>query len=320
MAKCKLVLDQQTLDGMTFYSKEGCMRQTGVFVPRIEGLSYTPDVILWLHGWYVDSPKDCFQPAKRYETNLRESVIASKRNVILVVPWLGKQTHRGEGTLKIGDLGQSTNLKRYLEEVLAAMTQWVVDTLIAGEIAQSGRPPDYQVGNLVIACHSGGGDLMRIATGALGSLSENLRECWGFDCLYASGTTYNNWAVSMSSKGVKSYFYLADGSSGVHFAEFWKASFGTPQAPKPGGGLKNLYLAPAVPGCEVDSTAFQSMEAITAKPDATNPFDVVRRKTDPYLGEPATYSNKISREALKGHFQVVRELFTPRLVRSGLGS
>jgi len=124
----------------------------------------------------------------------------------------------------------------------------------------------------------------------------------------------------MSSKGVKSYFYLADGSSGVHFAEFWKAAFGTPAAPRPGGGLKNLHLAPAVPGCEIDSTAFQSMEAIKAKPTSPNPFDVVRRKTDPFLGDPVTYSRKISHEALKGHFQVVQELFGHRLIESGLGS
>src|SRR5215470_16316442 len=153
MAKCKLVVAQQTLDGMTFYSQASCMRDTGVFVPRIEYLSYTPDVILWLHGWYVGSAKDCFQPAEGYRTNLRESVIASKRNVILIVPWLGKQTHRGEGTLRIGDLGTGSNLQRYLEEVLAALTDWVVETLIAGEIEQSGRPPNYQVGNLVIASH-----------------------------------------------------------------------------------------------------------------------------------------------------------------------
>ena len=114
MAKCKLIEDKDyTGDGQTFYSNDGCLRPTGVFVPRIESLTYTPDVILWLHGWYVSGAKNGLEPAKGYETKLRDSVLASKKNVILIFPWLGKQTYRGEGTLGLHNLGGGSNLQQY---------------------------------------------------------------------------------------------------------------------------------------------------------------------------------------------------------------
>lgn len=319
MAPCKLVEDKASpVGGTTLYGKEGCMRDTGVFVPNIAALGGTVDVILWLHGWYVGSSKDGLQPAKAHDNALRESVLASKKNVVLVFPWLGKQTHSGEGTLTIGDLGQGGGCKRYLEQVMAALTDWHVETFIAGEVGQTGRPPAFQVGKLAIGCHSGGGDLMRAATGALGDLTSSLTECWGYDCLYASGATYESWARPLAARGVKIYFYLANGSSAIHFAEFWTAAFGTPKAPKP-GGMRNLFLAPAVPGVEIDSTAFQSVDDIGSKPDSPNPFETVRRKTDPYLGDPRQYARKLGGEALKDHFQVVRELFGPRIAASGMG-
>jgi hypothetical protein len=319
MAKCKLIEDKDyTGDGQTFYSNDGCLRPTGVFVPRIESLTYTPDVILWLHGWYVSGAKNGLEPAKGYETKLRDSVLASKKNVILIFPWLGKQTYRGEGTLGLHNLGGGSNLQQYLDTVLASLTDWLVEHLIAGEIEQSGRPPNYKVGNLVIGCHSGGGDLMRAATATLGTYSENLKECWGFDCMYADGTTYERWARPLATRGVKLYFYLANGSSATHFAEFWKASFGTPRSPRP-GGMPNLYLAPAAPGVEVDSTAFQTMDQIQSKPDSPNPFDTVRRKVDLLLNKPDEYARFLKGTKLQDHFEVVQSMFGRRLIGSGLG-
>jgi hypothetical protein len=320
MAKCKFVWDKQSsVAGTTLYAKEGCMRDTGVYVPKIEQLGARIDVVLWLHGWYVQNSQNLLQPAKGYETGLREGLLASKTNVVLVAPWLGLQTHSGQGTLRIGDLGEGKGCQLYLEQVMEALTNWYVDTFIAGEAYQiGGRPPNYQIGNLVIACHSGGGDLMRAVTGALGDLKSALKECWGFDCLYAFGKTYAHWALPLSAAGVKTYFYLANGSSRVHFAEFWKAVFGTPKDPSP-GKPQNIFLAPAVPGVEVDRTAFQSVEDIKGKPDTGNPYETVRRKVDPFLDDPDQYSTKLRQEALKDHFQVVRELFGHRLSESGLG-
>src|SRR5215470_11563545 len=248
-SKCKLIWDKQSkLDGMTFYSNDGCLRDTGIYCPKgIEALSYEPDVILWLHGWYVASARNGFEPPTAYETKLRETLTATGRNAVLIFPWLGKQTYSGEGTLGMHNIGGAKNLQTYLDTVLASMTDWVVEHLMGGEVEQAGRPPNYTPGRLVIACHSGGGDLMRVATESLGAYTSNLTECWGFDCMYAWGSTYERWARPLASKGVKLYFYLANGSSGSHFAEFWKEAFGTPKAPKP-GGLPNLFLAPAVPG------------------------------------------------------------------------
>src|SRR5512132_2887353 len=145
--KCKLHWDQQSkLDGMTFYSNDGCLRDTGIFCSKgVEALSYTPDVILWLHGWYVGNAKNGLEPEAGYETMLRESIIATGRNVVLIFPWLGKQTHPGEGTLGMHNLAGGKNVQTYLDTVLTALTEWVVEHLIAGEIAQSGRPPNYTV-------------------------------------------------------------------------------------------------------------------------------------------------------------------------------
>lgn len=322
MAKCKFVWDkhkQSPVNGTTLYAKEGCIRETGVYAPKIEQFGTKIDVVLWLHGWNVKGAPDLFQPGKGHETALRESVLTSKKNVALVAPWLGYQTHRGEGTLRIGNLGEGKGCQLYLEQVMEALTDWYVDTFIAGEAAQiGGRPPNFQIDHLIIACHSGGGDLMRAATGALGDLKLSLKECWGFDCMYAHGKTYGLWAMPLSATGVKIYFYLANGSSAVHFAEFWKAAYGTPREPRPGGKMRNVFLAPAVPGVELDRTAFQSPEDIKGKPGIGNPYETVRRKVDPFLGDPDTYSAKLNQQALKEHFQVVRELFSVRLSESGL--
>jgi hypothetical protein len=320
MAKCTFVWDTQSkLGGTTLYAKEGCMRDTGVYVPRAEQLGAKVDVILWLHGWYVSDSKNLFEPPKGYITSLRESVLASKKNVVLVGPHLGLQTHRGEGTLKLGNLGEGAGCNLYLKQVMTALTDWHVQTFLTGEIGGiTVRKPDFQIRNLIIACHSGGGDLMRTATGALGDLKPVLKECWGFDCMYASGSTYEHWAFSLAPAGVKTYFYLANGSSAAHFAEFWKAAYGTPKRPRAGGRMQNLFLAPAVPGVELDRTAFQSVEEIQGKPDTGNPYEAVRRKVDPFLDDPQVYSRKLNAQPLKDHFQVVRELFGHRLGESGL--
>jgi hypothetical protein len=67
-ATCKLIEDKDyTGEGQTFCSNDRCLRDTRIFVPRIEYLSYTPDVILWLHGWYVSSSKNGLEPATGYE-------------------------------------------------------------------------------------------------------------------------------------------------------------------------------------------------------------------------------------------------------------
>src|SRR5207237_7866772 len=117
---------------------------------------------------------------------------------------------------------------------------------------------------LVLACHSGGGDLMRQATGTLGSLLPQLKECWGYDCMYANGHDYGCWADGLP--GVSSFFYLANGSSVSHFLEFWRFAYGSPKQPEP-QPMNNVFLAPALRGIEfvTDQVAFESPADIEAK-------------------------------------------------------
>ena len=43
------------------------------------------------------------------------------------------------------------------------------------------------LGNLILACHSGGGWPMRQLAGGQDRVLARIRECWGFDCTYNRG-------------------------------------------------------------------------------------------------------------------------------------
>ncbi|WFU44349.1 hypothetical protein QA640_19025 [Bradyrhizobium sp. CB82] len=155
------------------------MKPTAVYLPPKHITSATKlDLVIWLHGFYVKDHEFLFHndPAR-----LREQVRDSGKDVVLIAPFLGYEYAVGEsfaGNYSVKDLATPNWGERYLEEVLAGLAKFL------GSVSSS--PPLLQIGKLIIACHSGGGNAMRNLVGSLGKYQSNLRACWGFDCLYGA--------------------------------------------------------------------------------------------------------------------------------------
>jgi hypothetical protein len=134
--------------------------------------------VIWLHGFYVRDHEFLFRndPAR-----LREQVRDSGKDVVLIAPFLGYEYTDGDsfaGNYNVKDLAAPKWGERYLEEILGALANFLG--------ASSTSIPQLQVGKLIIACHSGGGNAMRNLVGSLGKYQSNLTACWGFDCLYGA--------------------------------------------------------------------------------------------------------------------------------------
>jgi hypothetical protein len=304
--------------GFVLLSKgSGWIRPTGVFVPDA-GFTSSHEVvtvILWFHGHRVkDAPYLFYQEA----TQLLKAVSESKRDVILVAPELGlrDKTH---AEYNASALGGGSKTQQYLDQVLGALSDWYDRTFIAGEIAQmGGEPTKFQLANLYIAGHSGGGTGIISSVAALGSYKDRLRECWGFDCLYGDGQSWFQWAKART--GIPLYFYFGKGTKPSDNADvlgFWKRVYGTPKSPIPAAGrLRNVFLAPALQGAELDMVAFQSTEDILAKAKSGNRYEEVRRIVDPLLDNSDRYWPALIKEGLKDHYPVVSEFLCPRIRQS----
>jgi peptidoglycan hydrolase-like protein with peptidoglycan-binding domain len=188
--------------------KERAAPMTGVFLP--DGFTPGPlvDIILYLHGHKAATLRaltiDQYGNSKRFPYGaLREILNVAGRNAILVAPTLGARS-------EAGTLLEPGGLDAYLSSVLAA-----VDAFGAG--ARTGTASS--LGNLIFACHSGGGLPMRKLAGGTEKALASLRECWGFDCTYNRGddTFWSSWARRMPS--AKCYFYYIKGSQTAALSE-----------------------------------------------------------------------------------------------------
>lgn len=182
MAACELERkDNDIFPGTTLFTKRLApgMKPTAVYLPPTHHAEATKlDVVIWLHGFYVKDHEFLFlhDPAK-----LREQVRDSGKDVVLIAPFLGYEHAEGGkfvGNYSVKDLAEETWGERYLNEILGALAKF----LGAGATSM----PQLQIGKLIIACHSGGGNAMRNLVGSLGKHQSQLKACWGFDCLYGA--------------------------------------------------------------------------------------------------------------------------------------
>jgi hypothetical protein len=179
---CKLVPDpKDTFPGTTRYSPAGgssCLKQTSVYRPPNFAKTNMLNVVVWLHGFYVNGERFLFQLD---DVMVRQRVLSSGRDVVLIAPYLGHgyfdENDKVAGDFDTSDLGTPKWGENYLKEVLKG---------IANDIDPK-SPPDLDIKNLILACHSGGGSGMRGMVDTLGKFLPVLRECWGFDCLYGTG-------------------------------------------------------------------------------------------------------------------------------------
>jgi peptidoglycan hydrolase-like protein with peptidoglycan-binding domain len=173
---------------------------TGIFMPEGYGAGSAVDVILYLHGHKGEQFRrqaiDQYWNSRRFPYGaLRECTNASRRNVMLVAPTLGSRSEAGR-LLKPG------GLDAYLDQVLAALRAY-------SPHSRGGTTPS--LGNLILACHSGGGKPMRQLAGGQNRALSRARECWGFDCTYNHGDDafWAGWARSRPNATVYIYYVVA---------------------------------------------------------------------------------------------------------------
>lgn len=172
---------------------------TGIFVPDGYQVSSAADIILWLMGHHHNAEYPPTLSIDEYwvkypHFRFREFVNASNKNVILVAPSLGPSSQSGK-------LLGSSGLPWFLDQVLAALQAYGPFQTV---------PP---LGNLIIACHSGGGWPMRqIATSSQQYL-DKIKQFWGFDCLYNRGDeqAWMQWAQQNGQK----MLYIRYGNGGT---------------------------------------------------------------------------------------------------------
>ncbi|HEY7428612.1 MAG TPA: hypothetical protein VH682_30560, partial [Gemmataceae bacterium] len=236
---------------------------------------------------------------------LRESVDASEKDVVLVVPFIGHREAKSDPAFVLPNYNnESPKVEAYLKKLCDTIKGYLGATTI---------------GRLVIACHSGSGDIMMQATAALGKLEPNLKECWGYDCMY--GNDYKSWMDKHSKQFL--YFYQGSGSYSAEFRKHWMYAYGSPKQPKK-PRLNYVFLAPGTKykpadmECLTDAEVFQSFEAIQLKKDnkqKLSDYESFRlNDLDPLLdSNPAGWANKVD-NSVKSHYVVVQDLVTPRIV------
>jgi len=172
---------------------------TGIFIPN----GYDPrtdlNLILYLHGHTNTYPGDGvpiegYWDAKKHPFfALREGVNDSGKNVILVAPTLGPLSQAG---------GLTYWPDTYLDQVLLAL------------MAHGPHKHDLFTANIILACHSGGGAIMRRIAVRNHRFTANIRECWGFDCLYGGKSETDEWiAWGQSNRSLPTrnlYIYYCD--------------------------------------------------------------------------------------------------------------
>lgn len=173
---------------------------TGLFVPENYCPRSSVDFIVYLHGfkWRSHKPQysiDAYWRLPRFL--LREEVNKSQKNVIFVAPTLGPKNEPG-------NLISPGVFDKFLDHVMAALKQY-------GPHTTGQKTPT--VGNLILACHSGSGWVMRKIAMGSARYAAQIQECWAFDP-YSMGDAdgWANWARSHPK--AKLYIYYLSNSPG----------------------------------------------------------------------------------------------------------
>jgi hypothetical protein len=289
--------------GKTFFGLGGdWIRETGVYLaPGHNDADTEINVVLWLHGTDVPNIQDFFHSN---DSKVRECVRTSGRDVILIAPHLGyaykDKAGKWHGKLSAGKLAEADGGEKYLKQVFGALRR---------KLGTTGK---FLVNKLIVAAHSGGGRIMRAeVVPNLGKMTAD--ECWGFDCLYNPA---GDWNTFVRTAQVPCFFYFGTGTQpdyGGCPTEFWKLALGTPGSPNPAGGVAaNVSLAPALPGVEDDTVAFESLNDIKRKSHLA-PYERLRKEADALLDHRARYWSFLFRKHLRGHYPVATDLFPVRL-------
>lgn len=198
---------EKAAGGVTIYAKIGLGKDlpaaTGIYIPD----HFRPDtnvtIVVYLHGYKSYYPGSwalimdywngtcvpCFA--------LREEVVASGKNIILVAPSLGV-------TSEAGSLIQRGGFDAYMDQVLAAVNAYYLQPRSSKPL--SGVP------SIILAAHSGGGaPMLKMAAGS-DRCANNVKECWSFDAMYgAAAEDWLIWAKAHPQRKLYAYFGQASG-------------------------------------------------------------------------------------------------------------
>ncbi|MGC2658574.1 MAG: hypothetical protein WA324_11510 [Bryobacteraceae bacterium] len=190
-----LMYSENTVKSETFFvtidlgSQAATKPMTGIFVPENFTEPAQLDVILWLMGHHDNGAYPPTMTIDDYWANyphfkFRQFVNGGNKNVVLAAPSLGPSSQAGA-------LMNRGGLAWYLDQVLAALPAY-----------SSTFKSTPVLGDLVIACHSGGGHPMRTIATTTQQYTDNIVELWGFDCLYddVDPTAWTNWAKGNGQK------------------------------------------------------------------------------------------------------------------------
>ncbi|MCU1246297.1 MAG: hypothetical protein JWN02_2207, partial [Acidobacteria bacterium] len=172
---------------------------TGIFVPERYRAGAVVDLVIYLHGFTVGYPGrevsiDGYWADRHRYFALREQVNDSGKNVILVAPTLGPRSQAGS----LDDAGG-------LDVFVATVLEKLVLHLPAF------RDVDPQIGNIILAAHSGGGAPMRKIALSGSPAAKKVRECWLFDALYGGVSDWGRWARAQAGHGsLYSYYATKD--------------------------------------------------------------------------------------------------------------
>ena len=173
---------------------------TGIFIPEKYCALPQVDLIVFLHGFKLRSHHPTFS-IDTYWTlpkfRLRDEVNASGKNVILVAPTLGPQNQEGSLTCSGG-------FDRFLERVVEALK-------LRGPYAS--QPVTPTIRNIILASHSGSGNVMRaIAMGKDASVAK-IQELWAFEpSSMGSAAIWKTWAAPPQK--AKLFIYFRSGNAG----------------------------------------------------------------------------------------------------------
>jgi hypothetical protein len=166
---------------------------TAIFVPDSFKPEAETDLIIYLHGHLKDHPglidigKGKFNSpsiqkylnySKKPYFDFREIINKSKKNIIFVAPTLGPRS-------QYGNLAKTFD--NYIDQVI-----WAVNQYIFKARQLNGK---LNLGNLIIAAHSGGGSpMLSIAEQSKSIYAQRIKSFWGFDSWYQSS---NSWSKAV---------------------------------------------------------------------------------------------------------------------------
>jgi hypothetical protein len=154
-----------------FFSAAGHYQDshTALFVPKDFQAAGTVDLVVHFHGW----GNNLTNALGKYQ--LIGQFAASRRNAILVVPQGPVDASDSFG----GKLEDAGGFKRFIAEAL-------------GVLRQRGIVGEARPGRIILCGHSGGYEVIA-AILAQGGLTDQVREVWLFDALYAKTERFVLW-------------------------------------------------------------------------------------------------------------------------------